>query len=98
MRKLRRQNRDFQKNAGLKMVDAAFTPQTDPSPNPAAPFTSELKNSGIILNARMVGEPDTVEKTINELWTPGLKLIAVTYSQSPEEQQQVYDLIHQICQ
>jgi hypothetical protein len=88
----------FKKMAGLKMVDAAFTQQTDPSPNPASPFTSELKNSGIILNARMVGEPDTVEKTINELWTPGLKLIAVTYSQSPEEQQQVYDLIHQICQ
>jgi hypothetical protein len=88
----------FKKMTGLKMVDAAFTQQTDPSPNPASPFTSELKNSGIILNARMVGEPDTVEKTINELWTPGLKLIAVTYSQSPEEQQQVYDLIHQICQ
>lgn len=88
----------FKKITGLKMVDAAFTPQTDPSPNPVAPFTSELKDSGIILNARMVGEPDTVETTISELWSPGLKMIAVTYSQSPEEQQQVYDLIHQMCQ
>jgi hypothetical protein len=90
--------RIFKKISGLKMVDAAFTLQTDPSPNPAAPFSEALAGSGIILNARMVGEPDTVEKAVNELWTPGLKLIAVTYSQSPEEQQQVYDLIHKICQ
>jgi hypothetical protein len=83
---------------GLKMIDAAFTSETDPSPNPATPFTEVLASSGIILNARMVGDPEVVKETIKTLWTPGMKMIAVTYSQSPIEQQQTYDIIHFTCQ
>ena len=45
----------LQKIKGLKMADAAFTAETDPDPNPAAPFVESLKNTGIILNARSVG-------------------------------------------
>lgn len=87
----------FKKINGLKMVDAAFTPETDPHPNPAGPFVQALKNSGIILNARMVGDAETVKETTKKLWSPGMKLLAVTFSQSPEEQIITYDLIHSIC-
>lgn len=88
----------LKKIAGLKMVDAAFTGQTDPAPNPAAPFMEALVGSGIILNARMVGNLETVTEATKELWAPGLKLIAVTYFQSPLEQKQAYDMIQRICQ
>ena len=80
------------------MVDAAFTSETDPSPNPATPFTVALTGTGIILNARMVGDPVLVKETVSDLWSPGMKMIAVTFSQSPIEQQQVYDNIHFTCQ
>lgn len=82
---------------GLRMVDAAFTPETDPSPNPPLPFAQGLTGSGIILNARMVGSPEVVAETTRSLWKPDLKLIAVTYSQSPGEQKEAYDIIHSIC-
>lgn len=87
----------LKKIRGLKMVDSAFTAETDPSPNPAKPFVETLHNTGIILNARMVGTAEVVEETTRSLWKPGMKLIAVTYSQSSEEQEEVYNLIHEIC-
>jgi len=87
----------FRKISGLKMVDAAFTVETDPSPNPTAPFSNSLAGSGIILNARMVGSPEVVKNTTLELWKPGMKLIAVTFSPTPEEQRVNYDVIHSIC-
>jgi hypothetical protein len=85
------------KIAGLRMADAAFTGETDPHPNPPEPFMQALRNSGIILNARMVGNPDIVKETTEKLWAEDMKLLVVTFSQSPEEQKQAYDLIHQIC-
>jgi hypothetical protein len=87
----------LKKIEGLKMSDAAFTPETDPDPNPAMPFTEALRNSGIILNARMVGNLETVGETMENLWKDGMKIIAVTYAQSPEEQRQVHNIIHDIC-
>lgn len=65
---------------GLKTVDVAFSIETDPSPNPVAPFVNSLENSGIVLNARIVGDTSVVENSIRELWRPGMKLLAVTYS------------------
>lgn len=82
---------------GLITADAAFTAETDPHPNPAEPFVEALKSSGIILNARMVGSPDIVKETTQKLWKPGMKLIVVTFSQSPEEQKKAYNIIHEIC-
>jgi hypothetical protein len=82
---------------GLKTVDAAFSIETDPSPNPPGPFVDALINTGIVLNARMVGDTSVVENTIRELWRPGMKLLAVTYSQSSEEQAEAYHIIHEIC-
>ena len=81
----------------LKTADAAFTAETDPHPNPAEPFVQALKNSGIVLNARMVGSPEVVKETTQKLWAPGMKLIVVTFSQSTEEQKEAYDIVHKIC-
>jgi len=82
---------------GLKMSDAAFSPETDPHPNPAEPFAKAMKNSGIVLNARMVGNTEVVKETTQKLWTEGMKLIVVTFSQSPEEQEEAYGIVHDIC-
>ncbi len=88
----------FRQMKGLKMIDAAFTAETDPSPNPAEPFAEALNGTGIILNARMVGDPEVVRETTTRLWKPGMKLLAVTFSPTPAEQQQAYRIVHQICQ
>jgi len=82
---------------GLKMADAAFTGETDPHPNPSEPFVEALQNSGIILNARMVGSPEVVKETTRKLWNKQMKLIVVTFSQSPEEQKEAYNIVHEIC-
>lgn len=87
----------IKKIESLKTVDAAFSIETDPTPNPPAPFVDSLTNTGIVLNARMVGDTSVVENCIGELWKPGMKLLAVTYSQSAEEQSEAYKIIHEIC-
>ena len=79
------------------MVDGAFSAATDPSPNPPEPFAETFANSGIVLNARIVGGPETIAENVRKLWKPGMKLIVVTYCQSPEEQAQAYDRIYEIC-
>ncbi len=81
----------------LKMLDAAFSQETDPDPNPPEPFVEAFKNSGIVLNARIVGDLETIENKVKTLWKPGMKLIVVTYCKTPEEQEKAYDLIHEIC-
>ena len=66
-------------------------------PNPAAPFSEAKAGSGIILNARMVGDPEVVKETFRALWKPGMKLLAVTFSHSPGKQRDTYNIIHSIC-
>jgi hypothetical protein len=82
---------------GLKMVDGAFSEETDPDHNPAESF-KVFANTGIIVEARIVGKAETVIQKVGKLWQPGMKLIIVTYCKTPEEQEIVYDQIHQICQ
>jgi len=82
---------------GLKTVDAAFSNETDPTPNPPGPFVDSLINTGIVLNARMVGDTSVVINCIRELWKPGMRLLAVTYSQTSEEQSEAYRIIHEVC-
>jgi len=82
----------------LLMVDGAFTGQTDPAPNDPAHFASVFRDTGIVLNARMVGDKETILRTVKALWQPGLKLIVVTYCPTPQEQEEVYDEIHAICE
>jgi len=82
---------------GLRMVDGAFSAATDPTPNQPEPFAEAFANTGIVLNARIVGGPETVAENVRRLWKPGMKLIVVTYCQSPQEQAEAYDRIYEIC-
>ncbi len=88
---------DIVKLPNLRMADGAFTFGTDPAPNSTEPFPKAFANTGVVLNARMVGDMHLVEEKVRELWTPGMKLIVVTYCATPEEQAEVYDRIHEIC-
>ncbi len=79
------------------MVDGAFSAETDPAPNAAEPFQA-FANSGIVVNARIVGDVETITNTVKKLWKPGMKLIVTTYCKTPEEQAEAYARIYQICQ
>jgi hypothetical protein len=81
----------------LHFVDGAFTIKTDPDPNPTDPFRAGFPGTGVIVNARMVGNVDTVVKKVSELWSSGMKCIIVTYLNTPEEQRRAYNKIHEIC-
>lgn len=83
--------------SNLVGADGAFSSETDPSPNTPEDFGAAFAGTGKILNARAVGDPDTVVDTVKRLWHPGLKLIINTYCKTPEEQQEAYDRIHEIC-
>ena len=83
--------------AKLRMVDAAFSPQTDPDPNPPELFAKGFANTGIVVNARIVGDLETVNDVVQRLYKPGMKIIVVTYCKTPQEQARVYKLIHEIC-
>jgi alkanesulfonate monooxygenase SsuD/methylene tetrahydromethanopterin reductase-like flavin-dependent oxidoreductase (luciferase family) len=82
---------------GLRMVDGAFSAATDPSPNPPEPFAEGFADTGIVVNARILGDPETVANIARRLWKPGMKLIVVTYCQSPEEQTEAYDRVYEVC-
>jgi len=82
---------------GLRMADGAFSLATDPNANPTDGFSDTFTNTGVVLNARIVGDIEVVETKVKELWKPGMKLVVVTYCESPEEQEQVYNRIHEIC-
>jgi hypothetical protein len=84
--------------SNLTMVDGAFSPQTDPAHNQCEEFRDALAGTGIILHARIVGEPEEVLARVKRLWRPGLKLIVVTHVQDPAAQQQLYRDIHRLCE
>ena len=81
----------------IRMADGAFSKATDPGANPTEGFADTFAGTGVVLNARIVGNPELVEAKVKELWKPGMKLIVVTYCETPEEQAEVYDRIHAIC-
>ena len=82
---------------GLLMSDGAFSLATDPGANPTEGFADAFANTGIVLNARIVGKPQLVLDKLRQLWRPGMKLIIVTYAETPEEQAFLYDEIHRMC-
>lgn len=82
---------------GLQMADAAFSPQTDPGATENLEAFHAFAHTGVVLNARIVGEPETIEQQVKRLWVPGMKLVVVTYCETPAEQERAYDLIHEIC-
>ena len=87
----------IKKVPGLRMVDAAFSPATDPKPNEPERFANAFAGTGIVVNARIVGGYGAVVDTVRRLWAPEMKLIVVTYCQDPDEQARTYDAIHEIC-
>jgi hypothetical protein len=84
----------LKKIGNLLMVDAAFSPQTDPDPNTPETFRDAFVNTGVIVHARMVGDHDEVLTLAKRLWTPGLRLIIVTYVPDPVAQQRLYHDLH----
>ncbi|HEX9114506.1 MAG TPA: uroporphyrinogen decarboxylase family protein [Anaerolineae bacterium] len=86
------------KIANLRMVDAAFSAQTDPDPNDPEVFRDALADSGVILQARIVGGPDTVLDIARRLWAPGMRLIVVTYVQDPDAQHRLYADLHRLSE
>lgn len=81
----------------MRMADGAFSLATDPGANPTEGFADAFAGSGVVLNARIVGSPDLVEEKVRSLWKPGMKLIVVSYCETPEEQAEVYRRVHEIC-
>jgi hypothetical protein len=82
---------------GLRMVDAALSPETDPGATDLLEAFHAFAHTGVVLNARMVGNPDTIRRQLERLWTPGLKLVVVTYCPTPGEQDVAYRFIHEHC-
>ena len=86
-----------QKTPHLLIIDGAFSPETDPAYNNCEQFRDALVGTGIILHARIVGEPDVVMSRLKRLWKPGIRLVVVTHVQEPAAQQQLYRDIHAYC-
>jgi len=82
---------------GLLMADGAFSPETDPGAIEKLESYHAFARTGVVLNARIVGDLYTITERVERLWTPGMKLIVVTYCQTPEEQAEAYKAIHEIC-
>lgn len=86
------------KMPGIKMADGAFSLATDPGANSTDGYAETFANTGVILNARIVGNPQLVLEKVKQLWHPGMKLIVVTYAETPEEQAFLYDQIHKMAE
>ena len=82
---------------GLRMVDAALSPETDPGATDNLEIFQRFAHTGIVVNARIVGNPDTIRSQVERLWVPGMKLVVVTYCNTPEEQNEAYNQIHETC-
>jgi hypothetical protein len=82
---------------GIRMADGAFSPETDPDAIADLEAFHRLANTGIVLNARIVGDLETIEQQVKRLWVPGMKLVVVTYCPTPDEQTRAYESIHEIC-
>ena len=82
---------------GLIMADGAFSVETDPDPITSPESFHKFRNTGVILNARIVGNADVIEERVKRIWTHGMKLVVVTYCKTSEEQEDAYNRIHEIC-
>ncbi len=81
----------------LRMADGAFSPETDPGATNNLEAFHCFAHTGIVLNARIVGDVATIEEQVSRLFVPGMKLVVVTYCQTPEKQAEAYHRIHEIC-
>lgn len=78
------------------MADGAFSIETDPSPNCPEIFAEGFAGSGIVLNARVVGDAEHAYSVFEKLWKPKQKLICVTYCKTPDEQKKLYEKLHSL--
>jgi hypothetical protein len=46
----------------------------------------------------VVGDLETIREQVSRLWVSGMKLVVVTYCETPDEQAEAYKMIHEICQ
>lgn len=81
----------------LLFVDGAFSPETDPAYNRCEDFRDAFGGTGVIVHARMVGDPEEVLPRVKRLWAPGMKLIVGTHVRDPRAQHRLYHEIHQLC-
>jgi len=82
---------------GIRIADGAFSSETDPNAISNLEAYHRFSGTGVVLNVRIVGDLKTIEQQVKRLWVPGMKLVVVTYCTTYDEQNRVYDLIHQIC-
>jgi len=82
---------------GLKMADGAFSAQTDPGATDNLEAFHRFAHTGVILNARMVGDPETIREQVTRLWAPGMKMVVATYCETTVEQEKAYQQIHEFC-
>jgi hypothetical protein len=82
---------------GIVMADAAFSPETDPGATENVEAFHRFANTGVVLNARIVGDVSTIIHQVRRLWVPDMKLVVVTYCPTPEEQHAAYEAVHDIC-
>ena len=80
------------------MADAAFSPITDPGATNNLEAFHKFANTGIVLNARIVGNPEIIRQQVARLWVPGMKLVVVTYCETPAQQEEAYHIVHELCQ
>ncbi|HIX38254.1 MAG TPA: hypothetical protein H9738_10365, partial [Candidatus Blautia pullistercoris] len=80
----------------IRCADGAFTIETDPSPNKPEVFGDAFNGTGIILNARAVGNAENSFEAFRKLWRPQQKLICVTYCKTPQEQEILYNRLHEM--
>ena len=80
----------------IKGADGAFTIETDPKPNNPEAFADAFAGTGIVLNARAVGNLENSFAAFEKLWRPNQKLIAVTYCKTVEEQEELYRRLHEM--
>jgi hypothetical protein len=84
--------------SNLLMVDGAFSSETDPDANPVEPFENAFADTGVIVNARIVGDEETIVRQASALWSPGSKLIITTYCPTAAEQKNVYESLKNLVQ
>ena len=56
---------------GLQMADAALSPQTDPGATNNLEAFHKFAGTGVVLNARIVGDLETIEEQVKRLWGTG---------------------------
>ena len=80
----------------IKGADGAFNHRDGTLDRCSEAFADAFAGTGIVLNARAVGNPENSFAAFEKLWRPNQKLIAVTYCKTVEEQEELYRRLHEM--